>query len=68
MKEAKSVGIASVLTRGRSKRLEGGEGLHEYREDDGDFAWVEVRGAKDLEVAVESALSRDHKFVVVDCT
>jgi 3-dehydroquinate synthase II len=57
-----------VLTRGQSKRLEGGEGLQEYREKDGDFAWVEVRGAKDLDRAVETALQKDHKFVVVDCT
>jgi 3-dehydroquinate synthase II len=57
-----------VLSRGQAKRLDGGEGLHEYREKDGDFAWVEVRGAKDLDRAVESALQRDHKFVVVDCT
>jgi 3-dehydroquinate synthase II len=57
-----------VLSRGPAKRLEGGEGLQEYLEKDGDFAWVEVRGAKDLDRAVESALKRDHKFVVVDCT
>jgi len=57
-----------VLSRGQGKRLEGVDGLREYREKDGDFAWVEVRGAKDLDRAVESALQRDHKFVVVDCT
>jgi 3-dehydroquinate synthase II len=57
-----------VLTRGQSKRLEGGEGLREYKERDGDFAWVEVRSAKDLDLAVESALKGDNKFVVVDCT
>ncbi|HVC27149.1 MAG TPA: 3-dehydroquinate synthase II [Nitrososphaerales archaeon] len=57
-----------MLTRGQSKRLEGGEGLREYMEKDGDFAWVEVRGAKDLDRAVESALQKDHGFVVVDCT
>ncbi len=57
-----------MLTRGQSKRLEGGEGFQEYSEKDGDFAWVEVRGAKDLDIAVESALRKDHKFVVVDCT
>jgi 3-dehydroquinate synthase II len=59
--------VAAVLTRGQSKGLEG-EGLREYNEKDGDFAWVEVRGAKDLDRAVESALQKDHKFVVVDCT
>jgi 3-dehydroquinate synthase II len=42
--------------------------MHEYRERDGDFAWVEVSGAKDLDRAVETALQKDHKFVVVDCT
>ena len=68
LKEAKTVGISAVLTRGQSKRLEGGDGLREYSEKDGDFAWVEVRVAKDLDRAVESALKRDHKFVVVDCT
>jgi 3-dehydroquinate synthase II len=57
-----------VLTRGRSGRLEGGEEFNEYKERDGDFAWVEVRGAKDIDRAVESALQKDHKFVVVDCT
>jgi 3-dehydroquinate synthase II len=57
-----------VLGRGQSKRLGVGEGLQEYLEKDGDFAWVEVRGAKDLDRAVESALKKDHKFVVVDCT
>jgi len=62
------VGIATVLTRGQSRRLEGGEGFQEYSEKDGDFAWVEVMGAKDLDIAVESALRKDHKFVVVDCT
>jgi 3-dehydroquinate synthase II len=44
------------------------EGLHEYTEKDGDFAWVEVRGSKDIDRAVQSALERDHRFVVVDCT
>jgi 3-dehydroquinate synthase II len=62
------VGIAAVLIRGQSQRLEDDEGLREYNEMDGDFAWVEVRGAKDLDRAVESALEKDHKFVVVDCT
>jgi 3-dehydroquinate synthase II len=57
-----------VLVRGPSKLLEGGEGLREYKEKDGDFAWVEVKGAKDLDRAVESALEKDNKFVVVDCT
>jgi len=55
--------------RGRAKRRLGeGEGLREYAEKDGDFAWVEVKGARDLDRAVESALKEDHKFVVVDCT
>lgn len=57
-----------MLIRGESQRLEDGEGLREYKERDGDFAWVEVRGAKDIDRAVESALRGDHKFVVVDCT
>ena len=57
-----------MLSRGESRRLEGGEGFREYNEKDGDFAWVEVRGAKDVEKAVESALQMDRKFVVVDCT
>lgn len=57
-----------MLSRGQAKRLQGDEGLHEYLEKEGDFAWVEVRGAKDLDRAVESALKKDHKFVVVDCT
>jgi 3-dehydroquinate synthase II len=56
-----------VLTRGQSN-MEGGEGFREYKERNGDFAWVEVRSAKDIDLAVESALKRDHKFVVVDCT
>jgi 3-dehydroquinate synthase II len=56
-----------VLTR-QSRRLEGGEGIQEYSEKNGDFAWVEVRGARDLDRAVESSLQADHKFVVVDCT
>ncbi|MDG7022695.1 MAG: hypothetical protein JRN07_04775, partial [Nitrososphaerota archaeon] len=68
IREAKAAGISSVLSRGKSARLKGGEGLREYREGEGDFAWVEVKGAADLERAVESALRKDHKFVVVDCT
>ena len=43
-------------------------GIHEYKQSDGDFAWIEVRGSKDLDRALESALQHDHKFVVVDCT
>ncbi len=42
--------------------------MREYKEKEGDFAWIEVKGAKDLDRAVESALKHDHKFVVVDCT
>jgi len=57
-----------VLNRGEARRTEGGEGFREYKEKEGDFAWVEVRGAKDIERAVESALRMDHNFVVVDCT
>ncbi len=57
-----------MLKRGRAGRLEGSEGFREYTEKDGDFAWVEVRGAKDLDRAVESALRKELKFVVVDCT
>lgn len=56
-----------MLSRGAA-RLKDGDGLQEYRESEGDFAWVEVRGAKDLEAAVKSALEKDLKFVVVDCT
>jgi 3-dehydroquinate synthase II len=44
------------------------DGVHQYKEKDGDFAWVEVRGAKDMDLAVDSSLRADHKFVVVDCT
>lgn len=66
--EAKAAGIGSVLSRGEAARLKGGEGLREYRESEGDFVWVEVRGAKDLDSAVKSALEKDLKFVVVDCT
>jgi len=62
------VGIGAVLSRGESRALGVVDGVHEYKEKDGDFAWVEVRGAKDLDRAVESSLQKDHKFVVVDCT
>ena len=44
------------------------DGMHEYKESDGDYAWIVVKGSKDLDRAVESALEKDHKFVVVDCT
>ncbi len=57
-----------MLLRGPSRPIPGGEGFKEYREKDGDFAWVEVRGSKDVDRAVESSLREDHKFVVVDCT
>lgn len=57
-----------MLSRKGSRPLEVGEGFREYKEKDGDFAWIEVRGAKDLDRAVESSLGKDHKFVVVDCT
>jgi 3-dehydroquinate synthase II len=67
MKEAKSAGIKAVLSRG-TKEVSATDGLHHYKERDGDFAWVEVKGAKDLDKAVESSLRADHKFVVVDCT
>jgi 3-dehydroquinate synthase II len=56
-----------VLLRG-ARPLQNGEGFRAYSEKDGDFAWVEVRGAKDLDRAVESSLKKDHRFVVVDCT
>jgi 3-dehydroquinate synthase II len=68
LKDAKAVGVTSVLSRGAGARLRGGEGMKEYRESEGDFAWVQVSSAKDLDRAVDSALSKDHKFVVVDCT
>ena len=67
MKEAKGIGIGAVLQRG-TVPLQRGEGLKGYSEKDGDFAWVEVRGARDLDRAVESSLRKDFKFVVVDCT
>jgi 3-dehydroquinate synthase II len=57
-----------VLARKQARHLEIGEEFREYKEKDGDFAWVEVKGAKDLDRAVESSLREDHKFVVVDCT
>jgi 3-dehydroquinate synthase II len=68
LKEAKAAGIEAVLTRGRSKGPEGTEGFRVYSQKEGDFAWVEVAGAKDLERAVDSSLKKDHRFVVVDCT
>jgi len=43
-------------------------GVHEYKESEGDYAWIVVKGSKDLDRAVESALERDLRFVVVDCT
>ncbi len=57
-----------MLSRSQSKQLEATVGFQQYKEKDGDFAWVEVRGANDLDRAVESSLKEDHKFVVVDCT
>jgi 3-dehydroquinate synthase II len=46
-----------------------GEGFREYREEDGDFVWVEVSAAKDIERAVESSLKKkETQFIVVDCT
>ncbi|MDA4117833.1 MAG: 3-dehydroquinate synthase II [Thaumarchaeota archaeon] len=71
MNEAKKAGIRAVLSRGgRSldSEISAVGGLQQYKETDGDFAWVEVRGAKDQDKAVESSLQADHKFVVVDCT
>jgi len=44
------------------------KGFDQYREGALDFAWVEVKDARDVERAVESSLEKDHKFVVVDCT
>jgi 3-dehydroquinate synthase II len=57
-----------VLTRSQTKSIEVTEGFQQYSERDGDFAWVEVRGADDLDRAVESSLRGHNKFVVVDCT
>jgi 3-dehydroquinate synthase II len=61
-----------------------GEGFREYREDRGDFVWVEVSGAKDVERAIEASSpswleeeeekkkkekqNKGIRFVVVDCT
>ena len=56
-----------MLLRG-TRPLQRAEGLNGYSEKEGDFVWVEVRGAKDLDLAVESSLKKDYKFVVVDCT
>lgn len=67
MREARAAGIGAVLLRG-TKPLQRAEGFNGYSEKDGDFVWVEVRGAKDLDLAVESSLKKDPKFVVVDCT
>ena len=67
MKEAKDAGIKAVLSRG-AKELLAVEGLREYEEKNGDFALVEVKGAKDLDKAVQSSLGGENKFVVVDCT
>jgi 3-dehydroquinate synthase II len=55
-----------VLLRGTGV-VKKAEGFRAYSEKEGDFAWVEVRGGKDLDRAVESSLKSDHKFVVVDC-
>jgi 3-dehydroquinate synthase II len=65
VKKAKALGISSVLTRGEFKG--GGlDGLTQYSEKKGDFAWFEIRGSKDVDAAVASS-SGDYKFVVVDC-
>lgn len=69
VKEAREAGIKSVINRGeRAAPIPASSGLHEYKEKDGDYAWVEVKGSKDLDRAVESALRQDNGFVVVDCT
>jgi len=57
-----------VLSRSQSKQLDAVVGFQQYKEKDGDFVWIEVRGAKDLDRAVESSLRKENKFVVVDCT
>ncbi len=67
MREAKKAGIKAVLSRS-AEDLPATEGLHQYREKEGDFAWIEVKEARDLDKAVESSLRGDHEFVVVDCT
>ncbi len=57
-----------MLLRGSAEPPRAAEGLKQYEEKEGDFAWVEVRGSKDVDRAVQSSLQKDHKFVVVDCT
>ena len=67
MKEAKKAGIKAVLSRDE-KELPAIDGLRLYKQRDGDFAWVVVKGSKDLDKAVDSSLRADHEFVVVECT
>lgn len=57
-----------MLLRGSAEPPRAAVGLKQYEEKEGDFAWVEVRGSKDVDRAVQSSLQKDHKFVVVDCT
>lgn len=69
LKEAKEAGVKAVINRGsKPLQIPALAGVHEYKESEGDYAWVVVKGSKDLDRAVESALKNDHKFVVVDCT
>jgi len=65
VKRARALGITSVLSRGEFKGA-GLDGLNQYSEKKGDFAWFEVRGSKDVDAAVASS-SGSYKFVVVDC-
>ena len=69
LRQARSAGIKAVIYRGgKIVDISPSEGFQEYKESEGDYSWIEVRGAKDLDRAVEEALKHDHKFVVVDCT
>ena len=64
--KARALGIGSVLTRGEFPKGAKLDGLNRYSERKGDFAWFEIRGAKDVDAAVASS-SGGQKFVVVDC-
>ena len=61
--------MRAVINRGtRPLSIPTTAGIREYKSSEGDYAWVEVRGSKDLDRALDAALKHDHKFVVVDCT
>jgi len=61
--------VRAVINRGtRPLSIPTTAGIREYKSSEGDYAWVEVRGSKDLDRALDAALKHDHKFVVVDCT